>query len=77
MWPKCPKCKKQNVRIIEIWSRHSITWEPNSKEDEGILEIGDAHHVNGECLDCGRFWKFRKIIQVKPEWWLPDKLRGA
>lgn len=71
-WPKCPKCKSQRVRIVELWSGHSITWEPDSFEDEGVLDEGSPHHVEGECLNCEHTWRLRHISQVQQRWWEPE-----
>jgi hypothetical protein len=68
MWPKCPKCRKRNVELIEVWDA-TIVWVPNDPQfNEGLLNPGDAQKVEGHCIDCEHRWTFRGIIQVKAEW---------
>lgn len=68
-WPKCPKCKTQQVRIVEFWREHTIEWEPNDLQEEGILSPGEPYMVHGLCLRCEHEWKIRGVIQVQFEWW--------
>jgi hypothetical protein len=68
-WPKCPKCKQQNVTVTELWKDDGLIWEPGAPANEGIAEPGAPYKVQGKCLDCGHTWRFRCIIQVNPEWW--------
>jgi len=67
-WPKCPSCKSQEIAITEIWGNHTISWDHDTPENEGILNPGDPEKVIGLCNSCGHTWRFRKIIQVDPEW---------
>ena len=74
MWPKCPKCKRRNVELIEIWDA-TISWLPDDTQfNDGALTPGDPKKVEGHCLDCEHRWTFRRIVQVKPEWF--EKERG-
>lgn len=67
-WPKCPKCGKQNVEIIEIWDA-TISWMPDEPYyNEGALMPVDPIRVEGNCLDCGHRWALRNVTQVKSEW---------
>ena len=67
-WPKCPKCKSQNVEIIEVWSA-SMSWIPDDPYyNEGAMMPGDPEHVEGRCLDCDHRWRMRKVIQVQEKW---------
>jgi len=67
-WPRCPKCRSQNVEIMEI-SNASISWEPGDPYmDNGILEPGDPMYVEGHCQSCEHVWRMRGIVQIKEEW---------
>lgn len=69
-WPKCPKCRSQNVELIEIWSA-TISWIPNDPDFEngkGILTPGDPEKVEGRCLKCEHRWRIRNVVQVQLEW---------
>ena len=67
-WPKCPKCRKSTVELIEIWSAY-IAWSPlEPYANDGMLNPGDAERVEGHCIDCGHRWKVRGVIQVQPNW---------
>ena len=74
-WPRCPRCRKQNVEIIEVWDVSTIAWGPESKEDDGIMEPGDARKVEGHCLNCGKGWTIRGVIQINPSWFI-EQLKG-
>jgi len=69
-WPKCSKCRKRNVEIIEVWTGSTIVWQPGDRQDSGMLDPGDAdpYRVEGHCLSCGHRWKMRGIAQVQEEW---------
>jgi Zn ribbon nucleic-acid-binding protein len=67
-WPKCPRCKTQQVELIEHWKSHIVAWLPDANEDDGILEPGDPYKVEGKCLECGHHWKIRNAIQIDSEW---------
>jgi hypothetical protein len=67
-WPKCPKCKSQNVLIVEHWKHHTISWYHDMDQDEGIIEMGDPYKVEANCQDCKHVWWMRGIIQIKEEW---------
>jgi hypothetical protein len=72
-FPKCPKCRRRNIVIKEIWDA-GISWSPGDPYyNEGVLEPGDPRKVEGECLDCGHKWTFRCIVQVKLEWFDNEK----
>ena len=67
-YPKCPKCKSQNVELIEIWE-HAISWLPDDNYFEhGDFFFNDPKKVEGNCLDCGHRWRIRNVVQVQPEW---------
>lgn len=67
-WPRCPKCKSQNVELIEIWTA-SISWIPDDPyANEGALMPGDPFKVEGHCQQCGFRWRIRGTIQVQPSW---------
>lgn len=67
-YPRCPKCKTQEVELIEIWDA-TISWMPEEPYyHEGALMPGDPKKVEGHCLRCEHRWALRNIIQVKPEW---------
>jgi len=71
-YPHCPKCKSQEVELIEIWSAF-IAWHPaDPYYNEGMLEPGDSQKVEGHCLLCDYHWTLRSVIQVKPEWFEND-----
>lgn len=67
-WPKCPKCKSQDVVIVELWKNHGIVWFYGDGFDDGILDAGEPYKVEGSCRNCSHKWKFREIIQIKAEW---------
>lgn len=70
-WPRCPRCRSRNVKIIELWSGQAMTWEPDSAIDDGAAgDTGDPYKVQGECLVCGHTWTLRGIIQIDPQWWV-------
>ena len=64
---KCPKCgNKSNLKLHEIWSGHTITWEVEDGKfdrNDGSLEHGDAYKVQAECK-CGHGWTLRKALQI-------------
>jgi hypothetical protein len=65
---KCPKCRKMNYDIIEVWEGKTITWGPDmSSLDEGVKEMGDPYCVFGSCHECGHEWRFRGVSQVNEE----------
>lgn len=67
-YPKCPKCRSQNVELIEIWDA-TISWIPNDPYfNDGNLNPGDPQKVEARCLNCNHTWRIRKITQVQPEW---------
>ena len=69
-YPRCPKCKSQEVELIEIWDA-TIVWSPGNPYDrKGDLECGDPKKVEGHCLSCEHRWTFRGIIQVNPDWFV-------
>ena len=66
--PKCPKCKSQNVQLIEIWTA-TISWSPEEPYfNQGNLHPGDPIRVEGHCLNCGHEWRIRNVVQVQPYW---------
>ena len=72
-WPRCPKCKSQNVELIEIWDA-AISWLPdNPYFNNGDLNPGDPIRVEGHCLDCEHKWRIRGIVQVRKEWFKNEK----
>ena len=74
-WPKCPKCRSQNVELIEIWSA-TISWNPydfDFEKGKGILTPGDPEKVEGYCLECEYRWRIRNVVQVQPEWFKVTK----
>ena len=71
-WPKCPKCKSNNIELIEIWDA-TIVWIPGERLfNEGLLNPGDPKKVEGHCIDCEHRWTFRGIVQVKKEWFCDE-----
>ncbi len=71
-WPKCPKCKSQNVELIEMWTA-TISWLPDEPyANEGDLTPGDPTHVEGRCLACEHKWRIRNVVQVQPDWFDTD-----
>lgn len=73
-WPRCPKCKSQNVELIEIWDA-TISWLPDEPYFNGRdLSPGDPNHVYGHCLECGRRWRMRGIVQVRKEWFTQERM---
>lgn len=67
-YPKCPKCKTQNVELIEVWDA-TISWSPCEPYfNNGNLNPGDPKKVEGHCLNCDHKWTIRKVPQVQPEW---------
>ena len=67
-YPKCPRCRTQNVELIEIWDAY-IVWTPEeSYANDGLLLPGDPHKVEGHCLECNHRWRIRRVIQVQKEW---------
>ena len=73
-WPRCPKCKSQNVELIEIWDA-TISWLPDEPYfNNGVLNPGDPNRVEGHCLECGRRWRMRGIVQVRKEWFTQERM---
>lgn len=67
-WPKCPKCKSQEVEIIEIWDA-TISWIPDDPYyNQGALTPGDPQRVEGNCQNCGHKWRMRNVVQVDEDW---------
>lgn len=68
MYIKCPKCRSNNVHIIEFWSGSTILWRHGDAFQDGTLEPGDPYRVEGHCQRCNHRWKVRKVTQVNPSW---------
>jgi len=67
-YPHCPKCKTQEVELIEIWTA-TISWIPDDAYyNQSALTPGDSFKVIGNCLKCNHKWTLRNVIQVNPEW---------
>jgi hypothetical protein len=67
-YPRCPKCKTQEVELIEIWDAF-ISWHPaDPYYNDGALEPGESKKVSGRCLLCEHRWTLRGVIQVEPKW---------
>lgn len=64
---KCPKCKSNNLCLIELWKNHGISWiQKNGKFDikDGALEPGDAYKVIGCCNNCYHRWTLKGCLQI-------------
>lgn len=64
---KCPKCGCKDLMLTEVWRDHTIQWEQvDGKIDrnDGVLEPGFAHKVEGKCSSCKHKWTFRNVIQI-------------
>jgi len=57
----CPKCKSNNLTIIEISNAYQFWNQENGviNRSEGIMEPGDIIRVKGKCNRCDHKWKFR------------------
>lgn len=63
----CPKCKSNNLLLVEVWSQHTITWDQidgKFDKEDGSLEMGDPYKVEANCKECSHIWKIRKAIQI-------------
>jgi len=58
---KCPKCKSNNLAIIEISESYQSWNQENGiiNRNEGIMESGEIIRVEGKCNECDHRWKFR------------------
>ncbi len=64
---KCPKCKSNNLDIIELWKNATISWDCRNgviEINNGNLEPGNPHKVEGRCYDCGKHWTIRGVRQI-------------
>jgi len=63
----CPKCKSNNLTIIEISNAYQFWNQENGviNRSEGIMEPGDIIRVEGKCneSECGHRWRF-KCLQI-------------
>lgn len=63
---RCPKCKSNTLKLIEVWKDHEIIWEQENGQfdrDNGVLEPGDPYKVQAQCK-CGHAWTIRKALQI-------------
>jgi hypothetical protein len=64
----CPKCKTNNIALVEVWSGHTIEWIPLSPGvydlREGNAEVGNPTHVEGRCRECTHRWKMKKALMI-------------
>lgn len=64
---KCPKCKGNNLYLIEVWTAHTIEWEQTNGKfnpNDGNLEMGDPHHLEAKCMPCNHQWRVRGAGQI-------------
>lgn len=64
---KCPKCKRNTLYLIEVWTAHTIEWEQIDGKfdpDDGNLEVGDPHHLEAKCIPCKHQWRVRGAGQI-------------
>ena len=63
---KCPKCKKSELVLSELWMNHSVRFIYDNGEIivDGNLEPGDPYRVEAFCENCGHSWKLRNVTQV-------------
>lgn len=64
---RCPKCRKQNLWLSEVWNDNGIYF----KVTEGIMPEEAEDHFQGApvcviatCIDCKHNWKVRKATNV-------------
>jgi hypothetical protein len=65
----CPKCKSNGTSIVltEFWRDSLVEFdqqENGALPEEGVLKEGNPYEVRGWCLDCGKRWKLRGVMQV-------------
>lgn len=63
----CPKCKSNDLFLIETWIGHFISWEQiGGKFDrsDGAMEPGAPFKVYGRCKKCKRRWTVRGALQI-------------
>lgn len=63
---RCRKCKSINLRLVEVWTDHTIVWhQVNGQFDrnDGNLDMGNPAWVEAHC-DCGHTWKPKNCNQI-------------
>ncbi len=65
-----------NYNVIEVWYGMTIAWEPGWSLDDGVMEVGDPDHVEGQCNNCDHSWRFRGINQMDDMNMIPPKPTG-
>lgn len=64
---RCPKCKSNNLQLIEIWEGHTISWEQEDGKfdlNNGAQEPGGPYKVQGRCRGCDHWWTIKGIRQI-------------
>lgn len=63
----CPKCRSNNLYLIEVWKDHTIQFDSISgqfDETDGVLEPGNPYKVEAKCKACNHQWTIRKSVQI-------------
>ena len=64
---KCPRCKSEEIELIEIWNGSSISFMLEGMMvdlNDGYKAYGYPVRVEAKCTDCEHQWKLRNITQI-------------
>jgi phage FluMu protein Com len=64
---KCPKCKSDNLFLIEIWKDHYIQWEQIDgifNKNDGTSGPGHPYKVEAKCSQCKYSWTVKNAHQI-------------
>lgn len=64
---KCPKCRSQEICLIELWKDHAIYFQVEDGQvdlENGSLEPGNPYKVEAECKSCKHRWTIKGVSQI-------------